>query len=403
MPKKVTALSDIVVRRLGVGRHAVGGVAGLMLQVSYTGARSWILRTVTPQKVRRWIGLGSCDIISLSKARADARETLLAIKAGSDPVLVRREARAEGEASKAIKLLTVEHCVRTYHTERLSEFKNPKAAKAWLSAFELHLFPHIGAISIAALTLPQVAGALEPIWLTKPEAARKLRSRLARVIDRSTALGERVGDNPARGLDAVLVSQSKAIKVVHQPALSRHDIGAWWQELCAMQGQGALALQFLTLTAARSGEIRGALWSEIDFEAGDWSIPASRMKARKPHRVPLSRQALELLRSLPRHAECDLVFPSARNTPVSDMTLSAVMRRMAGSWVDAVSKRAAVPHGLRSTFRDWASEATTFEPELAEAALAHSTGSAVERAYRRGTVLEKRRTMMQQWADFVTG
>jgi integrase len=404
VPKVAKELTHIHVKRLGEGRHAVGGVSGLILQVSDTGARSWILRTVTKEGVRRWIGLGSYEHTTLAVARDLAR----AVKASTDdPVLVRRKAREDGNARAAEIAMNVEACVRAFHIEKRSEFKNEKAARSWLSAFEAHCFPALGDVPVSRLTLPQVVDALKPIWLTKPEAARKLRTRLAMVLDWCVLLGHRVGDNPARAALGALPDQSKSLTVVNQPALSLDDAPHWWRALLTMEGQGALALQFAALTAARSGEVRGAVWSEIDLDDGLWSIPETRMKAKKPHRVPLSDSAVTLLRSLPRHEGTDLIFPSSKLTPISDMTLSATMRRMSvardGGWIDAKSGRPAVPHGLRSTFRDWVSERTSYETDLAEAALAHATGSGVERAYRRGDALEKRRAMMQDWAAFLAG
>jgi integrase len=242
--------------------------------------------------------------------------------------------------------------------------------------------------------LANVLAILEPLWTSKTETATPLRGRIEQVLDWSTARGHRDGLNPARWrghLDKLLARPSKITRVEHRSALPFPETGVFMQRLREAEGMGARALEFVILTAARSGEVRGAVWSEIDLGAGVWTIPGGRMKAGREHRVPLSPDAVAVVKALPRMAGTDLVFPAPRGGTLSDMTLTAVLRRM---------KVAAVPHGFRSTFRDWASERTNYPRDVAEMALAHAIGDKVEAAYRRGDLFEKRRRLMTDWAKF---
>ena len=235
---------------------------------------------------------------------------------------------------------------------------------------------------------------LEPIWTAKTETARRIRSRMELILDFAAARGLREGPNPARwrgNLDAALPKPGRIAKVRHHAAVAVDEIGAFMTRLRAQSGMGAKALEFAVLTAARSGEVRGAVWSELDLAAALWTVPAERMKSGREHRVPLSKPALTLLRDLPTGAPDDLVFPGLRG-PLSDMSLTAVLRRMK---VDATA------HGFRSTFRDWCSEHTNHSSEVAEMALAHAVGDKVEAAYRRGDLFEKRVHLMNDWATFL--
>jgi integrase len=259
-----------------------------------------------------------------------------------------------------------------------------------------------------------VLRALNPIWQTKTETASRLRGRIESILAWATVNGHRDGDNPARwtgNLDATLPKPGRISEKGNFPALALDDAPAWFADLREREGMAARALEFLSMCAARSGEIRGATWDEIDIDAGLWTIPAGRMKAGKEHRVPLTAEAAVLLRSLPRMKGTSHVFYAARGGPLSDMSISALMRRMqqaetkAGrkGWVDPRNKRRAVPHGIRSTFRDWAAERTEFPRDMAEISLAHNVGNEVERAYRRGDMVEKRRAMMAAWGRFLRG
>jgi integrase len=242
--------------------------------------------------------------------------------------------------------------------------------------------------------LPQVLKVLEPIWTTKTETATRVRSRIESVLNWATVRQYRTGANPARWrghLDNQLSRPSKVAKVAHHKALPIDAVPGFLAALRAHDGTGARALEFAVLTAARSGEVRGATWPEIDLDNAIWTVPAERMKASKEHRVPLSSAAVDLLKALPRIEDCELLFPSTKKKPLSDMTLTAVMRRM---------KVDAVPHGFRSSFKDWATERTGYPREAVEMALAHAIGDKVEAAYRRGDLFDKRRRLMGDWAKF---
>jgi integrase len=255
---------------------------------------------------------------------------------------------------------------------------------------------------------------LKPIWETIPETATRVRGRIEAVLSWATVAGHRTGDNPARwagNIKELLPAAPKSARVVNQPALALDDVPRWFAELRTRDGMGARALEFLAMIAARSGEVRGATWAEIDLERALWVIPAQRMKMKREHRVPLPQAAVALLQALPRMAGNELVFPAQRGGMLSDMTLSAAMRRMHAAdvekggpgYLDRVSKSPAVPHGLRSTFRDWVADRTRYPGEMAEVALAHRISNATEAAYRRGDMIEKRRAMMGDWVAFIGG
>ena len=264
------------------------------------------------------------------------------------------------------------------------------------------------------IAVQDVLRVLEPIWQTKTETAKRVRGRIEAVLSWSTVAGHRTGDNPARwagNLKELLPAADKVAKKENHPAVQIGDASRWFAAIRKREGMGARALEFACLTAARSQEVRGATWDEIDLDGAMWTIPAARMKMEREHRVPLSKEAVTILDSLPRFEDNKLVFPAPRGGKMSDMTLSAAMKRLhaadiaAGGhgYLDRVSKRPAVLHGLRSTFRDWVAERTHFPGDMAEIALAHKVGKAVEAAYRRGDMVEKRRAMMAAWADYLLG
>jgi integrase len=293
-----------------------------------------------------------------------------------------------------LAMLTFEEAANSYMAAHKSAWKNEKHTKQWESTLQTYVYPRIGKVLVRDVGLPQVLSVLEPIWTTKTETASRVRGRIESVLDWATARGYRDGLNPARWrghLDKLLPKPSKVAKVEHHDALPVGALGVFMVELRQHEGMGARALDFAILTAARSGEVRGATWAEIDLDGAIWTIPAERMKAGREHRVPLSKAAVDLLRGLPRHANTELIFVGARGGPLSDMTLSAVIRRMGAP---------CVPHGFRSTFRDWAAERTSYPSEMAEMALAHTISNKVEAAYRRGDLFEKRRRMMEDWARF---
>jgi integrase len=389
VPKKAKDLAAVQVNRLAKeGLHAVGGVPGLQLQIK-GGARSWVLRVMIGSK-RRDIGLGGADSVTLAAARDKARVLRAKIAEGIDPILERRAARAHLATA-----LTFEGATIRMIEAKSDEWKNAKHKAQWLSTLKTYAWPTIGRLPVDQVTLSHVRGILDPIWKEKTETASRVRGRIETVLAWATAAQLRVGDNPARwkgNLDQLLAKPSKVRKVKHHSAVTVENMPSFMASLRLRDGMAARALEFVALTAARSGEVRGARWSEIDMGEAAWMIPAERMKAGKEHRVPLSAPAMKLLRALPRIVGADLVFPAPRGGELSDMALSAVMRRM---------KVDAVPHGLRSTFRDWASEVSHYPRDVAEMALAHTIGDKVEAAYRRGTLFAKRTKMMADWAKFI--
>ncbi|MER9856268.1 MULTISPECIES: integrase arm-type DNA-binding domain-containing protein [unclassified Mesorhizobium] len=421
MPKIAKELSPLAVKHLkhpgsstpGNAVFAVGGVAGLMLQITPNGGRSWLLRTMINGK-RREMGLGGHDV-SLGEARERARTTKGEIRNGVDPIQQKRTRRAAAiEAAK--RHLTFRDAVDKFLADTLAEFRNEKHRKQWRSTLDGYAMPVIGNLAVSEITKHHMKEILQPIWTTKTETATRLRQRCERVLDWAKAHGHREGDNPAAwkgNLASMLSKPSKVAKVENQPAVQLQDAPAWFAALRKREGTGARALEFVTLTAARSGEVRGMQWPEIDWSAKLWHVPGSRMKMGKPHTVALSDAAIAILTAMQEQATTDseLVFPAIRGGMLSDMTLSATMKRMHESeieadrtgWLDRHSSRPAVPHGLRSTFSDWAGELSDYPRDMREFALAHAISSDVEAAYRRETMVEKRRAMMSDWAAFLRG
>lgn len=393
MPKKAKERSAIEVGRLTApGLWSVGGVAGLHLQVLPTGARSWVLRVMVGNR-RRDMGLGGFPDVTLALAREKAREARELIRQGVDPI-ERQRTLASAMKAAAAAALTFDQCCDAYIAAHEAGWKNAKHGQQWRNTLKTYASPVMGSLLVRDVALPHVLAVLEPIWRTKTETASRLRSRVELVLDWATARGYREGLNPARWrghLDKLLPAPGRVAKADHHAALPVADVGALMKRLRTANGMGARALEFAILTAARSGEVRGATWAEIDLEAKVWTVPAERMKAGKEHRVPLSDAAIMLLRAVPRMDGTDYVFPAPRGGQLSDMTLTAVLRRL---------EVPAVPHGFRSTFRDWAAERTNYPREAAEMALAHTIGDKVEAAYRRGDLFEKRRLMMADWAAF---
>ena len=392
MPKKAKELSALVVGRLKQpGTHAVGGVAGLALNVQPSGARSWVLRLMIAGK-RRELGLGGFPDVTLADVRRRAREEREKVSKGIDPV-AEKQAAAASLKEERDRAITFEVAAKKYIEAHESTWRNAKHAEQWRNTLA-STYPDIGSIDVSKIGLPEVLKVLEPIWKTKTETASRLRGRIQAVLDWATVRGHRVGANPARWrghLDQLLPAPAKLNRIGHHPAMPIKDVGRFMADLREQDGSGARALEFVILTAARSGEVRGATWNEIDLEAGVWTIPGERMKAGRTHRVPLSDEAFTLLKALPQIVDTPYVFPAPRGGMLSDMTLVAVMRRMGVE---------AVPHGFRSTFRDWASERTNHPRDVAEMALAHAIGDKVEAAYRRGDLFEKRRRMMSEWAAY---
>lgn len=391
MPRIAKQLSDRAVSAIKTeGRHPVGGVPGLHLRVTDTGHRGWVLRVKVGEQ-RRDMGLGAYPEVPLSEAREKAREVHASLRRGDLPATPSKQR----QTAIAVASKTFRQCAESFMRDKASEWKNPKHRQQWENTLAQYAYPHIGATPVAAVDLPHVLACLEPIWRSKTETASRLRGRIESVLDWATVRKYRSGENPARWkghLDKVLPAPTKVAKTEHHRALPIDATPAFMQALRHRAGIAARALEFAILTAARSGEVRGATWAEIDMQARVWTVPAERMKAGKEHRVPLSVAAVALLEAMPRLDGTEYVFPGTKGQPLSDMSITAVMRRMA---VDAV------PHGFRSTFRDWAGDRTSYPRDLAEAALAHVLPSAVEAAYRRGDALERRREMMTAWAGFL--
>lgn len=394
MAKIAKELTAMAVSKLkGEGAYAVGGVPGLQLQI-LGASRAWVLRFVLNDKRRR-MGLGSYPAVSLAEARDRARLARSLIRSGIDPI-DQRTSNKETIVAAAAKSLTFAKAAEKFIAAHEDSWSNAKHRLQWVSTIGTYANPIIGQLPVAAIEQRHILQILNPIWRSKTETASRLRGRIEQVLNWAKVQGLRDGPNPARWrdhLDLLLPAPEKVSPVKHLAAVPLAEAKLMWQLICGTGGMGAQALQLQILTAGRSGEARGARWSELDLEGAVWVIPKERMKAKREHRIPLPRQAVELLRKQPRIVGAELVFPSSRNTPLSDMTLTAVMRRL---------KRTEVPHGWRSTFRDWVGDCTDYPSELAEIALAHSVGSKVEQAYRRGDMLEKRRPLMQEWADFLT-
>lgn len=377
------------------GMYADGN--GLYLKIEKSGAKRWVQRLVIRGR-RTDLGLGSVSLVSLAAARAQALENRKIARAGGDPVQEQRSADAVPSFDAAVE---------RYLEIKLAEFRNDKHRKQWRSSLNRYASPIIGSLKVSDITLRDVLRVLEPIWAEKTETASRIRGRIEAVLAWATVAGHREGENAARwkgNLDQMLAKPSKVAKTGNFSALSPDDAARWWGDLQRRSGMAAQALQFLTLTVARSGEVRGMTWDEVDLEKALWTVPAQRMKAGREHRVPLTGAALSLLMLLPRMKASPYVFFAPRGGMLSDMSISAVMRRMHADatkktgkgYLDPRAKRPAVPHGLRSTFRDWAAEHGV-ERDLAEMALAHMVGSEVERAYRRTDMLERRRMVLERW------
>jgi integrase len=395
MPKIAREISALEIGRMRApGFHPVGGVPGLALQISASGARSWVLRITVGSK-RRDMGLGAFPGVTLAQAREKARQARESVDQGQDPVLERQRAQSTLRAAQA-SVITFQSASLSYIEAKSGEWSHPKHRAQWLATLTTYAFPIMGSMHIADVSQVHVLQVLQPIWATKTETATRLRGRIENVIDWATARGYRTGENPARWrghLDKLLAKPDKIATVVHHKAIPVDDAHAFYTALHAREGMAARALELVLLTAARSGEVRGATWAEFDLVKALWTVPAVRMKAKKEHRVPLSDAALALLKSLPRIEGAEFVFSAPRGGMLSDMSMTAVMRRM---------ELDCVPHGLRSTFRDWTAEKTTFARDLAEKALAHTLESKVEAAYQRSDMLERRRDMMDAWTAFLT-
>ncbi|MDC0379123.1 tyrosine-type recombinase/integrase [Litorivicinus sp.] len=408
MPKVTKVLSDVAVKNLGKGLHSVGGVQGLKLQVTPPTARSWILRAKINGKTRD-IGLGSYPTISLKAAREIAQSYWEQIKAGRDPLQERQKSRDEAAAARASRK-TFKECASDCIAQQLENKVSNKSVQQWTNTIKTYVLPVMGDLPVSDINKAHIIQVLEPIWDTKHETASRLRGRLERILDYAKARGYRSGDNPANykgNLEHVLANTKNKVQE-HHPSLPYVQVQDFISSLNNVGGIASKALLFGILTGTRSGEVRGAQWSEIDLKQKTWTIPADRMKAGKEHVVPLSNQAITVLKALADDNE-SLVFPSMRGKKLSDAAVAKVIKDMhqreitAGKqgWTDPdLDNRVATPHGFRSTFRVWAADNVNLPSEIIEHALAHKLKDRVEAAYQRKSALPKRVRLMQQWADY---
>ncbi len=379
MPKEVRdALTAARVRQeQRPGRYADGN--GLYLHVSETGARWWIWRG-TVHGIRCERGMGSARLVSLAEAREIARTWRRIARDGGDPVVERDKHKR--------KSLTFEDATRQVWSEQIAQpGRNEKCAKQWFGTLRDYAFPTIGARPVHTITQSDILRVLSPIWAEKPKTARMIRQRLRTVLNWARTAGHCEGINPVEGVEDGLPKQRHRVR--HLKALPYQDLPNLMRHLEAAEGVAALALRFLILTAARSGEVRSMTWGEVDLDSAVWTVPGERMKAGLPHRVPLSDAAVAVVNTV-QGMDSQLVFPGQRRgKPMHDMTIAAPLRRMGV---------AGTVHGFRSTFRDWAAERTSAPREIAEMCLAHFVGYGVERGYRGSDLFDKRRDLMYQWA-----
>jgi integrase len=394
----------------------IGDGGGLYLQVAPGNTKSWLFRYMLRGKARE-MGLGAVgdapEGVPLAKARMLAAEARALLRDGKDPIearLARRAARRQAETDAAER--TFKAAAIALVDSKRAGWRNAKHGAQWLATLEAYAYPIIGDVPVSCVSTDDVLRVLRPIWERVPETASRVRQRIEAVLDAARVKGWCTGENPARWkghLAGELPQPRKVKRVQHRPALRWEQVGAFMAELARRDGSGAQALRFVILTASRTGEVRGMRWREVDLERKVWVVPGERMKAGKVQRVPLSPAALAVLeevRPLSKGAN-DLVFPGGHKAkPLSDMALSEVVRRMnEGGEEDALPRwrdaegRAVVPHGFRSTFRDWAGETRPEGREVVERALAHTIKDKAEAAYARSDLLEKRRPLMDAWGD----
>jgi integrase len=369
--------------------------AGLYLQISIRGSKSWVLRFMLNGKSRE-MGLGSLTTYTLAEAREKAKKCRQQLDDGLDPITVRNEQRAANILATT-QGKTFQECAAEYHKLHAHSWKNAKHADQWINTLTSYAFPAFGAKDVSDVSKADILGVLEPIWMTKSETASRVRQRIRAVLDWAAARDHRSGHDP-RLWDQVTAALPKARDVKKTKHFESCPYASIKPALQSIKDSSAsdrvkLAIEFTVLTAVRSGETRGARWSEIDWEGKRWVIPAERMKAAREHRVPLSEPALQILRTMREvTGDQDLIFASERRKAFSDMTFTMLLRRLGHTFTI---------HGFRSTFRDWSAEQTAYPREVCEAALAHATKDATEAAYFRSDLFEKRREMMQEWANYI--
>lgn len=411
MPRQSKKLTALAVDRIKkVGWHSVG--EGLWLQVKASGSRSWLFRYMLQGKPHG-MGLGQYPVVSLAKAREEAAKCKALLVEGEDPIAARDSGR-EQERLEAARKQTFKQCAEAFIESHKSGWRNPKSESQWKASLEVYVYPLLGDLPVQDIDTTLVLKVLEQkksnfkgvrFWNARPETASRIRNRVENVLDWAAARDFRRGENPARWrghLENLLPKRAKLVQVTHHAALQYEQIGDFLRKLRKLDGIGVDAFELLILTASRTSEILGANWGEFDLEKRLWVIPAGRIKAGREHRVPLSGRAVEILRGLKTTAADNgqqrgvdgFVFAGRLGAkPLSKMGLLSLLKRM-GCRGDVTV------HGFRSTFRDWCAEQTAFPREVAEAALAHSSGDKVEQAYMRSDLFEKRRRLMDAWAEY---
>ena len=374
------------------GRYADGN--GLYLQVGKSGAKSWLFRYMLDGKSRE-MGLGSIRIETLSQAREKAKHCKKLLKSGTDPIRDRQKHIAIEKADNK-EMLSFQKCTEGYLKAHSASWRSARHAGIWLSSVKRFAYPIVGSIHVNKIERGHIMNILDPIWREKTDTASRLRGRLESILNWATVQEYRKGDNPARWrgyLDQLLPKPSEIHTVKHFAALPYREINAFMSKLKEREALSALALRLIILTACRSIEVREAEWSEFDLENATWTIPTERRKMKKEHVIPLCKEALDIIQSIPRAEDSVHLFTGPRsNKPMSDVVFKKLMERMKVTGITT--------HGFRSTFRDWAAEQTSFPREVIEDCLAHQLRDKTEAAYFRSNLLDKRRELMNKWADY---
>lgn len=414
MPRQLARLSALQVSKLTKpGLYGDGG--GLTLQITKAGVKSWLFRYMRDGKAHG-MGLGPLHTVTLAEARVKALEARKLLLDGQCPLEIKKQQRTAAALERA-RMITFDQCATAYIAAHKSSWKNAKHVDQWTNTLEAYASPIFGKYPVAEVDTALVVKCLSPIWESKNETASRLRGRIESVLGWATTSGYRTGENPARWkghLENLLANISKNARIKNHPSLPWQQISHFMVDLKTREGAAARAVELAILTACRSGEVRGARWSEFDLEDKIWTIPAARMKAGREHQVPLSQEALAVLKRMrdspiivSQKVDADpIIFAGTKGQELSDMSLTAVLRCMNSEtekpvWTDVNGNKITV-HGFRSTFRMWAAETTSYPREVAEHALAHQLPDAVERAYQRGTQFAKRRELMLEWGRYCT-
>ena len=389
---KTGKLSAAEVKKAKVGMHGDGG--GLWLQVRGPEWKSWIFRYTANGKARA-MGLGALATVPLKEAREEATRCRLLVKQGRDPIADRAAMKAQTQLAAA-NAVTFRECAAAYVMQHKAGWRNEKHAAQWANSLATYAEPTLGGLPVANIDTALVMRVLQPIWTEKPETAVRVRGRIEKILDWAKVQGYGSGENPARWrghLEALLPKKAKIASVEHYAALPYREMGAFMADLRKQDSTAASALELAILTAVRTREATDARWAEIDLDEALWTVPASRTKTAREHRIPLAPAAVAVLEKMRERAEGEFVFPGLKpGASLSEGAMRSALIRMGRADLTV--------HGFRSSFRDWAAEQTNFPREAAEMALGHAVGSAVERAYQRGELLRKRRLLMEAWAAY---